>query len=261
MHLFYKGCYDGWHYIQNVCNLSTETKEHINYWLNGTATKANYFDKACYQSWDYIENVCNSTETIEHINYWLKGTATKANFFDKACYKNWDYIQNMWCKARNVPVSNNEDACQELVATCEAQVDYFSLGLGSLAIVCAILGFIYNFHIIKDTYTCIDKRLYDILCMFDYPGFMVNQDSIMPLWGRFGLRVMHRWFYREDPADNNLGLSHVARYTLDHEYFFIDFIRHSQLWSVPNRIELTIIPHLHWPFNYDHFHFITLWTA
>ena len=43
-----------------------------------------------------------------------------------------------------------------------------------------ILGCTYNFDIFKATYAWIDKRLYDILCMFDYPGFMVNQDYIMP---------------------------------------------------------------------------------
>ena len=88
MHLFYKGCYDGWNYIQNVCNLSTEIKEHINYWLNGTATKANFFDKACSKSWDYINNMC--------------------------------------CEACNIPVINNEDACEQLAVTCEAPLDYFS---------------------------------------------------------------------------------------------------------------------------------------
>ena len=219
----------------------------------------NIFDKACSHGWDYIKNVCNpSTDTMELLKYCLNGTATKPNRFDEACYQSWDYIKNM---CGNIRVLNNESECQELAVTCEAQVDYFSSGICWLAIVCATLGFIYNFGIIKATYTCIDKRLYDILCMFDYPGFMVNQDSTMPLWGRFGLRVMHRWLYIEDPADKNLGLTHVARYTLDHEYFFIDFIRHPQLWSVANRIQITIIPHLHWPFNYDDFHFITLWSA
>ena len=227
--------------------------------MNNQTTGNNLFDQACYDSWDYIKNVSNpSNDTKEFINYWLHGTEIKPNLFDQACYDSWDYIKDM---CANSPIINNEDACQELAVTCEAQVDYFSSGLCWLAIVCAILGFIYNFHIVKAIYTCIDKRLYDILCMFDYPGFMVNQESIMPLWGRFGLRVMHYWFFMEDPADNNLGISHVARYTLDHEYFFIDFIRHPQLWSVANRIQMTIIPHLHWPFNYDHFHFITLWSA
>lgn len=79
------------------------------------------------------------------------------------------------------PVINNEGACKQLVVTYDAQVDYFSLGLGLLGILCIILGCIYNFDIIKAIYTCIDKRPYDILCMFDYPGFMVNQNSSMPL--------------------------------------------------------------------------------
>ena len=259
MKIFYKACSHGWDYTKNVCSPGIETKEFINYWLNGTATKANIFDKTCSQNWDYIKDVCNtSTETKEFINYWLNGTTTKANIFDKTCSQSWDYIKDMF---GNISAINNEGACKELAITCEAQVNYSCSGLGWLAIVCAILGFIYNFHIIKAAYTCIDKRLYDILCMFDYPGFMVNQDSIMPLWGRFGLRIMHHWLYLEDPGDHNWGIMHVARYTLDHEYFFIDFIRLPPLWSVPNRIEMTIIPHLHWPFNYEHFHFITLWSA
>ena len=258
MNIFNKACSHGWDYIKDVCSPNTDTKEFINYWLNGTATKDNWFDKACSGGWDYTKNVCSpSTDTKELINYWLNGTATKDNWFDKACSQSWDYIKNMY---GNTPVINSEGACKELVVTCEAQVDYFSSSLCWLVIVCAILIFIYNFDLIKAIYTCIDIRLYDILCMFDYPGFMVNKDSIMPLWGRFGLRVMHRWFFLKDPADNNFSISHVARYTLDHEYFFIDF-RHPLLWSVPNRIELTLIPHLHWPFNYDHFHYITLWSA
>lgn len=259
MNIFDKACYQSWDYTKNVCSPSIETKEFLNYWLNGTATKRNFFDKACSQSWDYTKNVCNpSNETKEFLNYWLNGTATKRNVFDKTCSQCWDYIKDM---CGNISAINYEGACKELATTCEAQVNYFYSDLYWLAIVCAILRFIYNFHIIKAMYVCIDKRLYDILCMFDYPGFMVNQDSVMPLWGRFGLRVMHRWFYRQDPGDNNLGISHLANYTLDHEYFFIDFIRHPQLWSVPNRIEMTIVPHLNWPFNYDHFQIITLWSA
>ena len=219
----------------------------------------NIFDKACYQSWDYIKNVCSpSTDTKELIDYWLNGTATEDNVFDKACYQTWDYIKNM---SSDTPVINSEGACKELAVTCEAQLDYFSSGLCWLAIVYAILAFIYNFDIIKATYTCIDKCLYDIICMFDYPGFMVNQKSTMPLWGGFGLRVKHHWFFLEDPGDNNWGISHFAQYTLDHEYFFIDFVRSAPLWSRTDSIDLTIIPHLDWPFNYDHFHFINLWSA
>ena len=97
--------------------------------------------------------------------------------------------------------------------------------------------------------------------MFDYPGFMVEQESTMPLWGGFGIRVHHWWLFIEDPGDNNRGISHTAQYTLDHEYFFIDYIRFSPLWSLPDQIKLTILPHLNWPFNYDHFQYIDLWTA
>ena len=227
--------------------------------MNNQVTGNNIFDQACYDSLDYIKNVSNpSNETKEFINYWLHGTETKSHFIDQAFYDSWDYIKDMY---GNSPIINNQDACQELAVTCEAQLNYFSSGLCWLAIVCAILGFIYNFDIIKATYICIDKCLYDIICMFDYPGFMVNQNSTMPLWGRFGLRVKHHWFFLEDPGDNNLGLSHFAQYTLDHEYFFIDYVRYAPLWSITDSIDLTIIPHLHWPFNYDHFHFINLWSA
>ena len=257
--IFDQACYDSWDYIKNVSKPNNETKEFINYWLHGTETKPNFIDQACYDSLDYIKNVSNpSYETKEFINYWLHGSETKPNFMDQACIDGWDYIKDMY---GNSPIINNEDACQELAVTCEAQVNYFSSGLCWLAIIYAILGFIYNFDIIKATYTCIDKCLYDIICMFDYPGFMVNQKSTMPLWGGFGLRVRHHWFKQVDPGDNNWGISHFAQYTLDHEYFFIDFVRYAPLWSRTDFIDLTIIPHLDWPFNYDHFHIINLWSA
>ena len=220
------------------------------------------FDKACYNSWDYFKGGITtqiSNDTKELINYWLYGTAIEPNWFDKACYDSLDYFKDICSTA---PVISKDGTCEELVVvTNKAQENYLVLGLSYLLIACAIFANIhYNFDMLKATYTIIDQRLYDILCMFDFPGFMVERRSTMPLGEGYELVVEHFWNFIKDPADDNLGLTHLASYTLQNDNFWLQFNSLAPAWSVPSYLTLTIVPGLHWPFNYDHFHYITLFS-
>ena len=219
------------------------------------------FDKACYDSWDYFKGGITtqiSNDTKELIDYWLYGTAIEPNWFDKACYDSLDYFKDIYSTA---PAISKDGTCEELVVTNKAQENYLVLGLSYLLIACAIFANIhYNFDMLKATYTIIDQRLYDILCMFDFPGFMVERRSIMPLGEGYELVVEHFWNFIKDPADDNLGLTHLASYTLQNDNFWLQFNSLAPAWSVSSYLTLTIVPGLHWPFNYDHFHYITLFS-
>lgn len=241
----------------NSCDIDSLYKEtHLS-----TKNTNNWFDKACYDSWDYFKGAITpliNNDTKEFIDYWLYGTATEPNCFDKACWDGWSYLKYIWS---TVPAINNDNACEELVVTNKAQENYLVLGLGYLLIACAIFANIhYNFDILKATYTIIDQGLYDILCMFDFPGFLVDRRSVMPLGEGYELVVEHFWRFYTDPADDRLGLTHLACYTLQNENFWLQFNSLPPAWSVPSYLTLTIVPGLHWPFNYDHFHYITLFS-
>ena len=239
-----------------------------------TNNPINSFDKASEDSWDYFKGITPliNNDTKELVDYWLRGTATESNWFDKACNHGWDYLKNICSTApvinnggankELVLTTNNDGAYKELVVTSKSQANYLVLGLGCLLVGCAIFADLhYNFDMFKAAYTIIDQRFYDILCMFDFPGFMVDRTSVMPLGGGFDLRVSHTWRFYTDPADNRLGLTHLATYTLDHEYFWFDFNSLPPAWSVPSYLTLTIVPGLQWPFNYDHFHYINLFSC
>lgn len=243
--------------LVNSCHIDPSPKEID----MSTKNTINWFDKACYDSWDYFKGGISphiNNNTKEFIDYWLHGTATEPNCFDKVCWDAWCYLKDI---GSTVPIINNDGTCEELVVTSEAQANYFVFGLSFLLIACAIFADIdYNFDMLKAAYTIIDQRLYDILCMFDFPGFMVDKRSVMPLGEGYEFVVEHFWGFYTDPADNRLGLSHLASYTLHHDDFWLQFNSLPPAWSVPSYLDITIVPGLHWPFNYDHFHYITLFT-
>ena len=98
------------------------------------------------------------------------------------------------------------------------------MGLVCLFTVCAIFGSIYyNLDTLKDVYMNIDISLYNLLCMFDFPGFMVDRNSFMPLGSDYELQVEHTWRFNTDPKDGIMRLVHLASYTLHHEYFWFQF--------------------------------------
>lgn len=192
------------------------------------------------------------------LNYWLYGTASEINWFDKGCLIAWDYIKDT-CNI--TPTDNNsyEGLTEELVITANYKPNYLISGLGCLSAVCVIFGNLYyNLDILKAVYTYLDIHLYNFLCMFDFPGFMVNSWSVMPLGPDFEFTVEHTWRFLTDPADGVLRLVHLATYTLDHDYFWFQFNSFSPTWSISSYLTLTFVPGLDWPFNYDHFHFIHL---
>ena len=195
----------------------------------------------------------------EFVNYWLYGTATEINWFDKTCQIAWNYLKG-GCSI--IPVANNSyDASgEELVVAANNKPNYLVLGLGRLLIGCAIFANIYyNLDILKAEYTYIDLHLQSILCMFDYPGFMVKRRSVMPLVPGFKFRVKHFWKFYTDPGDDRLGLVHLASYTLSHESFWFQFNSLLPAWSLSSYLTLIIVPGLDWPFSYDHFYYITLY--
>lgn len=81
----------------------------------------------------------------------------------------------------------------------------------------------YNIDILNAVDTNLDLHLYNILCMFDYPGFMVERASFMLLVPGLELLVEHFWKFRTDPADGMLVLNHLASYTIMHECFGLRF--------------------------------------
>ena len=134
------------------------------------------------------------------------------------------------------------------------------MGLGCLLIGCAMFANLYyNLDILKAEYMYIDRHLYNILCMFYFPGFMLERRSVMPLVPAFDFRVKHFWNFHTDPMDDRLGLVHIASYTLSYESLLLQFNSLPSAWSIPSYLCLTILPGLdYWPFNYDHLHYITL---
>ena len=65
----------------------------------------------------------------------------------------------------------------------------------------------------------IDQQLYDILCMFDFPGFMVDKESILLLGTGIRFIVRHRWGLAVEPVGGTVALVHDEWYTLDFDYF------------------------------------------
>ena len=195
------------------------------------------------------------------IKYWLYGTATEINWFDKSCQVGWDYLK---ASCSITPVANNShDGCltigKEFLVTANNKANCLILGLGCLLIVSVLfVDIYYNLDILKAVYTSVDLHLYKTLCMFDFPGFMVNKTSFMHLIPGFDLWAEHFWSIRTDPLDGVSRLVHLALYTLHHEYFFLTFVSLSPSWSVPSSLQLTVRPGWDWPFNYDHLFHITL---
>lgn len=203
-------------------------------------------------------NMLVNNSSKEFVNYWLYSTATENNWFDKGCQIGWDYFKNTCI---TTPIDSN--STEQLIATANNKLDSLVLGLACLTTVCAIFGSIYyNLDTLKDIciyiYMHIDISLYNLLCMFDFPGFMVDRQSIMPLGPDYELQVEHFWKFNTDPGDGILRLVHLATYRLHHEYFWFEFNSLSPGWSIPSYATLTLVPGLDWPFNYDHFHCINL---
>ena len=70
-------------------------------------------------------------------------------------------------------------------------------------------------------YTRIDVYLYNILCMFDFPGFMVRMLPVMQLAPALDLWLEHYSWFSLDPGDNNLGLIHATSYNLHYQDTFL----------------------------------------
>lgn len=197
----------------------------------------------------YID-ISTNNKSKEFVNYWLYGTATEINWFDNYCKIGWDYIKGA---SSVTPVANNPDigSIEELAVIDNNKPNYLAFALGCLLIGCPIFA---NFDILMAVFTSIDQHLYNILCMFDFPGFMVEKLSIMPLVPGIELMVQHFWNFRTDPVVDRLVLVHLASYTLDFESFRLHYHSLSPGWSIPSQLELILVPGLDWPFNYDHFH-------
>lgn len=200
----------------------------------------------------------------ETAQYWLYGTATEINWFDKACQDGWDYFKaccNITTAANDSYNGSNEQltviahdcSSEQLKVTVNSQPNYFVWGMGCLLLGCA-------FYYGLDIYKAIDQYLYNILCMFDYPGFMVEKKSTMTLVPWFYLHVEHNWQHLTDPQDGRLALVHLATYSLNHNCFWLEFNSLPPAWSVKSYANLVLVPGLRWPLNYDHFHYINLFT-
>ena len=89
-----------------------------------------------------------------------------------------------------------------------------------MALGCLALGYAVaeNLDVFMTGITYIDVYIYEFLCMFDFPGFMVDKRATMPLLPGINLDVMHNWKFIVDPADGILRLAHLANYKLHHEY-------------------------------------------
>ena len=221
-------------------------KEFVKYWLYGTANEQNWFDKGCQDGWDSLKRICSTTTTNEQ------------NWFDKGCQAGWDSLKGM---CSNSSVVNNNDGSKQLLVTTNNQPNYLVSGLTYLLTGCVVYAAVYyNCDALVTIYNSIDNHLYNILCMFDFPGFMVEKKSVMQLIPGLNLRVNHYWNFTTDPGDNKLGLVHLATYTIDHQSFFLDFNCLSPAWSIPSYAQLTLEPGLDWPFNYDNFHHINLFS-
>ena len=186
-------------------------------------TEINWFDKACHVGWNYFKGTCSITLTDnskQFVNYLLYCTATEMNWFDKSCHIGWGYLKYT---CTFTPNDNNSyhGSTEELVKTANNQPNYLISGLCWLTAACAIFGNIYyNLDILKAVYTYIDIYLHNFLCMFDFPGFMIQDRSVMPLGPDFQLIVEHKWNFLTDPGHGAFRLIHLATYTLHPEYFW-----------------------------------------
>jgi hypothetical protein len=97
------------------------------------------------------------------------------------------------------------------------------LGLGCLVAALIFNDIYYNF----DTLKAIDEYLYNILCMSDFPGFMVNSRAAMPLGLKFELVVTHHWSLLPNTRNSVARLVHMVRYNLFHEHLWFEFITFS----------------------------------
>ena len=83
---------------------------------------------------------------------------------------------------RGVRVYGCEVCRWRVSVTANNKPNYLVLGLDCLLIGCAMFANIYyNLDILKAEYMYIYLHLYNILCMFDFPGFMIQSWSVMPL--------------------------------------------------------------------------------
>ena len=98
---------------------------------------------------------------------------------------------------------------------------YILMALGCLALGCAVVA---NIDVFRADIAFIDVHFYEFLCMFDFPGFLVNRTATMTLLPGLELDVMNKWNFIHDPADGIRRLTHLASYTLNLEgYGFIQF--------------------------------------
>ena len=89
----------------------------------------------------------------------------------------WNYLIDV-CSITTVQYISYDGSGVELVVTPNNKPNYLVSGLGYLLIGCAIFASIYyNFDKLKTEYTYIDLHLYNTLCLFGFPGFMVNRLS------------------------------------------------------------------------------------
>lgn len=87
------------------------------------------------------------------------------------------------------------------MVTANNKPNYLFFGLGCLLMGCAIFANIYyNLDMLKAEDTSIDQHLHNILCMFDFPGFMVERMSIMPLVRGFDFSVEDYWKFNTEQA-------------------------------------------------------------
>ena len=238
---------------------------------DNTANTNNNIYKAYQDSIHYLKNACTinpafNNEIVVFTHYWLYGTATETDWFDQTCYDGWACFKDVCNSSKElVLTAKYPSAYQELIVTNKDQVYYPFAGLGFIFIIYAIIaGFFFNFDMFMDAYTFIDRSLHDFLCMFDFPGFLVDRRSILYFGELFdehnNFSIQDKWAFHVDPVDNMRRLSHLRTYTFNHEYFFFNLNILSPGWSIPSYLDLTIVPRLIWPFNYDHFYHTVLWT-
>ena len=206
------------------------------------------------------------------VDFWLYGTATEINWFDKYCQEGWKYIIDLYSVTPVIDNSNNgsvgilnngsvgilNNGSVDELAVIDNKKNYLVLGLCCLFI---FANFYYNVGFIKDVLSTADRRLYDLLCMFDYPGFMVNKSSVMPLAPNVDLWVEHNWLFSTDPGDGRSCLCHVATYTIDFEFHAFCFASLPPAWSVPSYVFMFTRPGVEWPLNYDYFSNLTLFNV
>ena len=239
--------------------VNNNPKKFFNYWLYGTATNTNWFDAYCQTGWDYVKGNCNiipTSNSKEIFNYWLYGTPAKNNWFDAYCQSCWDYVKDIY-NITQIGSYLHEASSEQFELWAKA--DYFVFGLARLLIVYFLFhDFYYNLDTLYAAYTNVDLQMYNFLCMFDFPGFLVHRNSIMNLGGFLAFQVNHSWNFLIDPADGMFHLCHLATYTLHHEYFWFDINLLTPSWSMRSYVTLTVVPDLSWPLNYDHHHEIKL---